>query len=252
MTIDETKPPTVVGEPRGIFDFTNGAYEQLGAFTAPTGVSELTFFARNGVVMPGTQNVYDGFFDAIINGPGGIDAAEILGEDNVTRLLEAVQNLNGIAFAQFMDATRIPLSSTVEIEATRTTMDTYRLFQSPIATRILQCLLGIIICSLLLAFWLIEMRSLLPKNPCSIAAIASLLVHSDLLNISPPSAENLSDKELEEVVFSGNLFSLGWWKDAKTGEKRWGIDAGYHSLISDSVHSVHSGHTLGGGHRRAL
>jgi hypothetical protein len=60
-------------------------------------------------------------------------------------------------------------------------------------------------------------RKVLPKNPCSVASVASLLVGSDLPNITPPSTEYLSNRQMrEQGAFRGRLFSLRLWD-----ERRW-------------------------------
>lgn len=73
-----------------------------------------------------------------------------------------------------------------------------------------------------------DVRKLLPKNPCSIAAAASLLADSDMLKpeITPEGAEWMSNPELKKAgVWDGYAFSLGWW-GTDGEEMRYGIDAG--------------------------
>jgi hypothetical protein len=55
-------------------------------------------------------------------------------------------------------------------------------------------------------------RRLLPKNPCNIASIASLLEGSGLLKAIPSDREYLTNKQMKEQgTFKGCLLSLGWW-----------------------------------------
>lgn len=64
---------------------------------------------------------------------------------------------------------------------------------------------------------------MLPKNPTSIVAKASLLVDSKLLEMIPEGAKWDSDEWLRKVVFEWQVFSLGWCR-GRDGERRYGID----------------------------
>ncbi|CAD0085539.1 unnamed protein product [Aureobasidium mustum] len=72
-----------------------------------------------------------------------------------------------------------------------------------------------------------DSKELLPKDPCSIAAQASLFADSEFIDLIPPGAESLSDEKLAETTpFKDHLFSLGWW-EKEGGEKRtFGVDVG--------------------------
>lgn len=102
-----------------------------------------------------------------------------------------------------------------------------RLFQSRLSTSILEGLLGIIWVCTVIALVLFDSKELLPKDPCSIAAQASLSADSDFIDLIPPGAECLSDKEPTETTpFKDHLFSMGWW-EKEGGEKRtFGIGVG--------------------------
>jgi len=70
-------------------------------------------------------------------------------------------------------------------------------------------------------------KHVLPKNPCSIAAVASLLAGSEILELIPLGSEWCDDKELRRRgVFDGYLFSMGWWSKPGTSKRRFGIDIG--------------------------
>lgn len=51
----------------------------------------------------------------------------------------------------------------------------------------------------------------LPKNPCSIASVASLLADSSLLDQFLQGLWDPNDKELRQT-FAGRQFYLGWWE----------------------------------------
>jgi hypothetical protein len=89
-------------------------------------------------------------------------------------------------------------------------------------------LLSLIAVCIAISFWSMNTREVLPKNPCSIAAAASLLAGSEILKHIPPGSEWCDDKHLESNgVFEGYLFSMGWWDDAsQRGGRRFGIGIG--------------------------
>jgi hypothetical protein len=76
-----------------------------------------------------------------------------------------------------------------------------------------------------ITFILLDTHELLPQNPCSIGAAASLLAGSQLVErgVMPAGSEFLSDKEMiSRGYFTGMKFRMGWWE--QHGEKRFGID----------------------------
>ena len=78
-----------------------------------------------------------------------------------------------------------------------------------------------------------ETRKVLPKNPSSIAAVASVLAGSKLLEKEMISTgrERCSDEELDKRrIFDGYFFSLGRWGDGE--ERRFGIDIGKAEKVS--------------------
>ena len=59
-----------------------------------------------------------------------------------------------------------------------------------------------------------DTRYVIPKNPCSITAVASLLADSNMMDegVIPEGSEWLSDRELEQRgVSSGWTLRMGWW-----------------------------------------
>lgn len=101
-----------------------------------------------------------------------------------------------------------------------------RVFQSSISTRILEALLLAMWLCACIVYYLFDTKTLLPKNPCSIAAQASLLADSKFLDMVPEGAENATLEELMQMTpFKDHLFSMGWWDDG-AGGRRFGIDVG--------------------------
>lgn len=88
------------------------------------------------------------------------------------------------------------------------------LIQSAISTRILDGILaGMILCALI-AMVFMKTKRTLPKNPNSIAAVASMLQGSKMVETKyvQKRSEWCSDKELRRRgVFTTQRFSMGWW-----------------------------------------
>ncbi|KAJ9617034.1 hypothetical protein H2200_000755 [Cladophialophora chaetospira] len=61
-----------------------------------------------------------------------------------------------------------------------------------------------------------------PKNPCSIAAQASLVAGSSMMAGLPPEAQWMDDKEFE-ALFKGHRYSMGW-SSGNDGKGRYCID----------------------------
>lgn len=133
-------------------------------------------------------------------------------------LPEALEATFGVAMAHFLNHARQRLNSSnpeLVITGVVVTPNTgrLRLRQSLISTRILEGLLGAVAVCVGLAYLLQRhMGRLLPKEPCSIGAGASLLAGSDLLRHIPRGTEWTRDEERENSgLFEGKLFGLGSW-----------------------------------------
>lgn len=185
---------------------------------------------------PTTENLHP-WFKAMIFGAGGVPAVELLGSENsdtLDRRLEDVLGLWTAHFAHVYMRNPTPGNITGNENSTspgyfptyNTTLSTsqgMRLVQDTISTRILQALLGTIVLCAIVAFLSQDTRHVLHDNPCSIAAVASLLAGAEFLNLFPPGSEFCSDTELAELL-DGMLFSMGWWK--RGGGLWFGIDVG--------------------------
>ena len=118
---------------------------------------------------------------------------------------------------------RAPLSSLpsallpTTLPATHLTPYRTRLVQSSLSTRLLQSVLAALLLCAIVVFVLIDMRRVLPKEIGSIAAAASLLAGSRLLDeregLVPLGVEWWSDKELlRRDIWQGQKFRMGWWE----------------------------------------
>lgn len=97
-----------------------------------------------------------------------------------------------------------------------------RLFQSEVSTRILQGLLaGLLVCGLIV-FILIDARKVLSKPLGTIAATATLLASSTMVDeksgcAPPPGAEWWSDSEWKKQgIWADKLFRMGWWYEQES------------------------------------
>ncbi|KAL5356036.1 hypothetical protein BJX96DRAFT_171228 [Aspergillus floccosus] len=106
-----------------------------------------------------------------------------------------------------------------------------RLFQNMISTRILQAILAAMALCGSISIFLMDTREVLPKNPLSIAAAASLLADSSILGsgttashersmgMIPPGSEWCNDQQLKQRgVFQGRTFTLGWWETEESDD----------------------------------
>lgn len=113
-------------------------------------------------------------------------------------------------------------STNTTMPAKQTSYSTHRLRQNPVSTRILQGLLTAMIICALVTLLTIDLRNILPKNPCSIATQASLVAGSQMMKDLPAEAQWMSHKEFEKL-FEGGRYRMGWSGEGE--EERFGIDA---------------------------
>jgi hypothetical protein len=162
-----------------------------------------------------TNNTPEAFYDT----PTGSD-----------RLATQVSYLYNQFFTQFYNtALRSQNFTAGTLDYANATLldDNYqRILQSGVSTRILEALLLAMWFCAFVVYWLFDTKTLLPNNPCSIAAQASLLADSKFLDMIPDGAGNATLEELMQMTpFKDHLFSMGWWDDGMGG-RRFGIDVG--------------------------
>jgi hypothetical protein len=174
------------------------------------------------------------FFQAVVYGIDGVPAVEL--KDN-TKLIRSLEHVYGQFAAQILNANlRIPIHSVppngTNLPIGVWTAPTYEsqtcLFQSVLSTRLLQAILGVLLLCVIVVFLTMDTRRVPPKPPYTIAAVASLVAGSRLVNeherLFPPGIEWYSNKELERCeIWQGELFRMGWW-DEEDGERKFRID----------------------------
>ena len=189
---------------------------------------------------------YDNFFSVLVSGRDGIPAIEMIGEANTARLLSAVQHLWRVYIAQQFRTSQFIISAdpahikrfspNQPLNGTLMDSNTYRLKQSEVSTRILQGFLAALSACAIVGSLLTDCRrAVLPRNPCSIAAVAALLAGSEMLDVM--MAKNREGGDVEELRrWDGYFFSLGWWPTSLSGggEKRFGVDIGKAERVASS------------------
>jgi hypothetical protein len=177
-----------------------------------------------------TNDVFDPMFSGLLYGEKSITLADIKQKDHFPTLFNATQHLYRVLVAQSLNAAnRIPDAKSNILPATIIDPYRVRLIQSPISTRILEGFLAAMFICAAVAIAAMDTREVLPKNPCSVAAGASLLAGAEMLHTSviPPGSEWRSEKELRGwgVFGGGKVFGLRWWGGGEgIGKRRFGVD----------------------------
>ncbi|KAF4988526.1 hypothetical protein FDECE_15013 [Fusarium decemcellulare] len=106
----------------------------------------------------------------------------------------------------------LPVSQAVPIISGEKISEKVRLRQDPVATRILQGLVGALLLMHIIS-WLYTKRFRLPRKPTTIASVTALLVDGNIFRLLPRGAQWQPIKELETAFGEGDAaaqFELGW------------------------------------------
>ncbi|KEQ93128.1 hypothetical protein AUEXF2481DRAFT_31582 [Aureobasidium subglaciale EXF-2481] len=164
----------------------NGTNPSTGTVPAPPGGD------------PGYSNL-DWFLDTIIEGKSGVRVTDLVDQGNTSRdlLIKSSQRLYGDYMAQafsanMRDTTAVPNTT---ILARINDVPRWRLKQNSAPKIALQVILGFLAASAIATYLLLDMREVLPHNPCSIAGVASLLADSEIVTreVVPEGTEWLED-----------------------------------------------------------
>jgi hypothetical protein len=175
------------------------------------------------VQMPNFDSTFSGFLRT--ETPNVLDT-DLLKEENFGKLVERIQKVYGLVVAQTLtsqgrNTTAVKTDKDRILNGTATSY-VLRLQQNHISTRILQGLLAAIFVCALIVVSTLRLTGVLPKNPCSIAAQASLVVGSKMMADLPPESQYMDDREFE-AVFRGQKYMMGW-SIGDDGKERYGID----------------------------
>ncbi|KAK5159688.1 hypothetical protein LTR16_012377, partial [Cryomyces antarcticus] len=98
---------------------------------------------------------------------------------------------------------------------------------SKVSTRILQGLLALVCVYVAVTISIMDTRDVLPRNPCSVAAVTSMLARSEMLD-SSVNTEGYEWRDSDELasMYERWVFSLGWWGEKGSNERRFEIDIG--------------------------
>jgi len=175
-----------------------------------------------------TINMPSAFFDMLFNGTDAVTTDEVSGPANVGRFKNATEKLYAQILAQYIDGNRTTSGvNAAELQATIGT-PAQRLVQRPVSMRIIEALLIVVILCLIVTFFTIRFKEILPKSPHSIAAVASMVADLELLKDKaiPSGSEWLSDRTMKRGgVFDGWMFNMGWWTE-NDNSKKFGINIG--------------------------
>jgi hypothetical protein len=177
----------------------------------------------------GAGNDLDNFWQAAIFGIDGIPLDYLSNEANDQDVIDRITHVHKIIRAQqFNNYTRI-ISDNVSkvgapITANFTDRNRLRVVQDATSTRILEGLLAAMLVCAVLAGIIMDKRKVAPKNPCSIAAVGSLLADSNLMDRLPEfeGVEGMATDEREVakrlgLLDKGVAFRMGWMGEEEEG-----------------------------------
>lgn len=213
--------------------FSNQSLSSARAIDWPSSTVPSLFGSAN--FAGATAGFYDPMFQAVIYELGvrhDLDTfpmSDYMSNEGFDKITAQLQHVHRTIVAQSADLIRVPLNSTAPLSPPPTVNATlhnphiYRLQQSGVSTRILDGLLIAIAICIALSFGLMDTRKILPKNPASIAAGASLFGGDPQMlqrNVLPEGAQWHSDAELKaKKVWEGMFFRLGWWSSEGPSEQ---------------------------------
>ncbi|KAJ5689238.1 hypothetical protein N7462_003630 [Penicillium macrosclerotiorum] len=161
----------------------------------------------------------DGFFQLLVAGRYGIPVENFKSAEYDEAVIKEIKHQHKIISAQqFNNYTRSTANDTVKhapIIGNVTDSSRQRVVQDASSTRILEALLASMLILGILASVLLNTDHVLPKNPCSIAAVASLLADSKLLDEYLRGEWSPNDKYLIKS-FVHRRFHLGWWQESSS------------------------------------
>lgn len=183
----------------------------------------------------GTDDVLDDTFSAMVYGKDGVPTSELLDADTlIDSYTHVYREYTAQVVSEYLRADFSTLSNnateTVDnpLQASYSNPRHYRLMQSALSTHLLVGVVGALLVCALVVFITIDMRNVLPKPIGSIAAVASLLAGSRIVDpkygMVPPGSEYWSDEQWEKSgVWQSEMFRMGWWNKFQEPVDTWSI-----------------------------
>jgi hypothetical protein len=149
---------------------------------------------------------------------------QFLQRENFAELKDRIQKVYGLVAAELLSSRdrNTTLAGVDPVIKATATHSVIRLLQNEVSTRILQGLLACMVICAIVSLSTARLSKILPKNPCSIAAQASLVAGSEMVSRLPPEAQWMDDKEFN-ALFEGERYAMGWGVN-EDGKERFGID----------------------------
>ncbi|KAF7171126.1 hypothetical protein CNMCM6106_005613 [Aspergillus hiratsukae] len=211
------------------------------------GLSDMREYLFNVDPTPYDSAAGDTLLQAAVSGVDGVPTAQLLSQPET--LIARVNDIWGITLAQLFntggrESFSAPLNRSWAVLPMSTTPPVYEgvfhdgrryLVQSEISTRILDAILGGMVLCALISLGLMQTKQILPKNPSSIAAVASFLDGARMLrsDVIPPEAQWCGDEKLRKV-FEGRRFTMGWWVVDRASETSHHDNHGGEDSASDA------------------
>lgn len=169
----------------------------------------------------------DEFFTALVMGKYAIPAEDLLNPDSSDMVIKAINHQDRILRAQvFNNYSRSAANGTLghtHLLGNITMPNRLRLSQDAVSTRVLEALLAFTLVLGIVGSILMNTDHVLPKNPFSIAAIASLLADSNILSRYQTVMGDPNEQSLGDAFFSRCRFFLGFRGDTSDQGDPWQI-----------------------------
>ncbi|KAJ5425985.1 hypothetical protein N7465_001055 [Penicillium sp. CMV-2018d] len=169
----------------------------------------------------------DEFFTALIMGKYAISAEDLVNPDSSDMVIKAINHQDRILRAQvFNNYSRSGTDSTLEhtpLPGNITLSNRLRLSQDAASTRVLEALLASTLVLGIVGSILMNTDHVFPKNPSSIAAVASLLADSNILARYETVMSDPNEQSLGQDFFSRCRFFLGFRRDTSDQGDPWQI-----------------------------
>lgn len=163
-----------------------------------------------------SQDGYSAFFKALVSGKYGFPEEYLGSSDQSAQVVKAIKAQYGALVAQIMNfQARNPANTSLPntpLSGNATNPSRLRVVQDAASTHTLAALLATMLVLSIIGSVLMNTDHVLPKNPGSIAAMASLLADSNFLDHfrSLPASRDPNDGSLARTLFSNCRFHLGW------------------------------------------